>query len=55
LILGGDDLIGVDVVPDDVDLAVNGFHLCLSAYMNSLGSVILPVMAEAATVSGDAR
>ena len=49
-ILGWDDLVGVDVLADDVDPAADGTH-CKS----SRGSVMRPVMADAATVYGDAR
>ena len=43
-VLGGDDLIGVDVVSQDVDRAGDGHG------KNSRGSVMRPVTAEAATV-----
>ena len=57
---GGDDLVGIDILQreghtcagDDIEFL---FHLSLFFYINVLGSVITPVIAAAAAVSGLAR
>src|SRR6185369_1156543 len=49
-VLGGDDLVGVDVVAEHVDGSADRRH-----WRSSRGSVMWPVTADAATVYGDAR